>query len=71
MSEQPAKEMRRRIKIDMGELIYAFESVDYERSYFLDLDTGERARLESVGSNLPGLVHMKSFPLYCIRLNCV
>jgi hypothetical protein len=34
---------RRKIitKIDMGELITAFESAPYEKSCFLDLDTGE------------------------------
>ena len=32
---------RKIIKIDMGELITAFESAPYERSCFLDLDTGE------------------------------
>jgi hypothetical protein len=41
--------MARRIKIDMGEVLYALENSDYETSYFLDLDTGH---LELIQENL-------------------
>jgi 3-polyprenyl-4-hydroxybenzoate decarboxylase len=32
---------RRRLKIDLAELAYAFENSDWETDYFLDLETGK------------------------------